>query len=175
MATTNELNLKETEAPEQEQAPPPVRKRRRKWLRWAMAVALLAAAGIVAERWISSSRTAIRYETVAIDRGTVQASVTATGTLNAVIDVLVSSQVSGNIKELYADWNSKVKKGQLVALIDPQIFQAQVEQAQAVANSARAASLTAGAQVEKAKADLAAAIATQKRPNLRWPRTAPTR
>ncbi len=162
MAATNHLDLKEIEAPGQEQAAPALRKRRPKWMKWAIAAALLAVAGVVAQRWIAGSRAAIRYETVAIARGPIQASVTATGTLNAVIDVLVSSQVSGNIKALYADWNSKVKKGQLVALIDPQIFQAQVDQAQAATNSAHAVSLTAGAQVEKAKADLAAAVATQK-------------
>jgi HlyD family secretion protein len=88
--------------------------------------------------------------------------VTATGTLNAVVDVLVSSQVSGNIQALYADWNSKVKKGQLVALIDPEILQAQVNQASATLQSAHAAVLTAQAQVEKASADFSAANAGEK-------------
>ncbi|HMD06735.1 MAG TPA: efflux RND transporter periplasmic adaptor subunit [Candidatus Acidoferrum sp.] len=105
---------------------------------------------------------AIRYDTVAIERGSIQAKVTATGTLNAVVDVLVSSQVSGNIKALYADWNSKVKKGQLVALIDPEIFQSQVDQASATLRSADAATITAQAQLEKAKADLSAANASEK-------------
>jgi multidrug efflux pump subunit AcrA (membrane-fusion protein) len=50
------------------------------------------------------------YDTVRVDRGAIQTNVTATGNLNAVVDVLVSSQVSGSIKALYADWNSKVKK-----------------------------------------------------------------
>ena len=61
------------------------------------------------------SANAIDYETVPVERGSVQASVTATGTLNAVVDVQVGSQVSGNIKALYADFNTKVTKGQLVA------------------------------------------------------------
>jgi HlyD family secretion protein len=160
--TTNQVDLELIGAPLEEAAPPPAKKRWPKWAKWALAIALLAAAGIGVERWIAGSRAAIRYETVALARGPVQSSVTATGTLNAVINVLVSSQVSGNIKALYADWNSKVKKGQLVALIDPQLFQTQVDQAQAAVNSAHAAALTAAAQVERARADLAGAAAAQK-------------
>jgi HlyD family secretion protein len=76
--------------------------------------------------------------------------------------VLVSSQVSGNIKALYADWNSKVKKGQLIGLIDPQIFQAQVDQANASFRSAHAATITAQAQLEKTKSDVSAANAAEK-------------
>ena len=112
--------------------------------------------------WRAHLQNAITYETVPVERGSIQAKVTATGNLNAVVDVLVSSQVSGNIKALYADWNSKVKKGQLVALIDPEIFQAQVDQASATFRSAHAATLTAQAQLEKAKSDLSAANASEK-------------
>jgi HlyD family secretion protein len=79
-----------------------------------------------------------------------------------VVNVLVSSQVSGNIKDLYADWNSKVKKGQLVALIDPEIFQAQVDQVSASFRSAHASTMTAQSQLEKAKADLSAVIAAER-------------
>jgi HlyD family secretion protein len=60
--------------------------------------------------WWAHLQNVIAYETVPVERGPIQAKVTATGNLNAVVDVLVSSQVSGNIKILYADWNSKVKK-----------------------------------------------------------------
>src|SRR5579859_1818917 len=135
---------------------------RPKWLKWAIAViaaVLLAAGGY---GWRVHTQNAISYETVAVERGTIQASVTATGTLNAVVYVLVGSQVSGNIKALYADFNTKVKKGQLVALIDPQIFQAQVDQAQAGLGALHSAVITAGAQVEKARADLAASAASVK-------------
>jgi len=133
-----------------------------KWTRWAIAggVALaLAAAGAI---WHAHLQNAITYETVPVERGSIQARVTATGNLNAVVDVLVSSQVSGNIKALYADWNSKVTKGQLVALIDPEIFQAEVDQANATFRSAHAASLTAEAQLEKSRSDLSAANAAEK-------------
>ena len=112
--------------------------------------------------WRAHLQNAITYETVPVERGSIQARVTATGNLNAVVDVLVSSQVSGNIKALYADWNSKVKKGQLVALIDPEIFQAQVDQANATFRSAHSATITAQAQIEKAKSDLSAANASEK-------------
>jgi HlyD family secretion protein len=76
--------------------------------------------------------------------------------------VQVGSQVSGNIKALYADFNTKVTKGQLVAQIDPQVFQTQVDQAQAALGSVHSAVITAGAQVVKAKSDLAGTIANEK-------------
>src|SRR5258706_3487198 len=71
------------------------------------------------------------YRTARVERGAIDATISATGTSNANVTVLVGSQVSGNIKALYADFNTKVKKGQLVALIDPELFQAKVNQAQA--------------------------------------------
>jgi HlyD family secretion protein len=92
------------------------------WLRWGALVGLVLALSVAGVLWRAHLQDVIMYETVAVERGSVQAKVTATGNLNAVVNVLVSSQVSGNIKDLYADWNSKVKKGQLVALIDPEIF-----------------------------------------------------
>lgn len=81
-----------------------------------------------------------QYRTQKVDRGDVLMTVTATGTLSAVTTVQVGSQVSGVISQLYADFNSHVKKGQLLAELDPTPFQAQVEQ--------RAADLT------KAQVDL---------------------
>jgi len=71
------------------------------------------------------------YRTESASRGDIQQSVTATGTVNAVTTVLVGTQVSGTIKSLFADFNSRVKKGQLIALIDPEMFEAQVAQAKA--------------------------------------------
>lgn len=135
---------------------------RSKWTRWGVVAGLALALGVGFELWRIHLSNTIVYETVPVERGAVQAKVTATGTLNAVVDVLVSSQVSGNIKALYADWNSKVKKGQLVALIDSELFQAQVDQATASMRSAHAATLAAAAQLEKTKADLTAAGASEK-------------
>ncbi|HVE72117.1 MAG TPA: efflux RND transporter periplasmic adaptor subunit [Thermoanaerobaculia bacterium] len=71
------------------------------------------------------------YKTEKVDRGTVTMTVTATGTLSAVTTVQIGSQVSGVIARLYADFNSEVKEGQLLAELDPTPFQQQVEQRQA--------------------------------------------
>jgi HlyD family secretion protein len=80
-----------------------------------------------------------------VAKGDIKATVTATGTMNAVVTVLVGTQVSGTIKTLYVDFNSPVKKGQILAQIDPATFQAQMEQA-------RANLLLAKANVEKSEA-----------------------
>jgi HlyD family secretion protein len=72
-----------------------------------------------------------KYRTEVVDRGNVAQTVSATGTLSAVTTVQVGSQVSGIIARLYADFNSQVKKGQLLAELDPTPFQQQVEQRQA--------------------------------------------
>ena len=132
------------------------------WTKWALAIGLIIVLAVIGELWRMHSQNAITYETVRLERGPVQASVTATGTLNAVVDVQVGSQVSGNIKALYADFNTKVTKGQLVALIDPELFQTQVDQAQAAMGSAQFAVLTAGAQVQKANSDLSGTVASEK-------------
>ena len=143
-------------------APQPAAKLQSRWLRWGVVAALVLALVIADVVWRARLQNAVAYETVSVERGPIQAKVTATGNLNAVVDVLVSSQVSGNIKALYADWNSKVKKGQLVALIDPEIFQAEVDQANATYRSAHSAAVTAQAQIEKVKSDLSSANATEK-------------
>src|SRR4051794_12932447 len=72
-----------------------------------------------------------QYKTEKADRGDITQTVTATGTLSAVTTAQIGSQVSGVISRLYADFNSRVKKGQLLAELDPTPFQAQVEQRQA--------------------------------------------
>jgi len=76
------------------------------------------------------------FRTEPVTRGDIQATVTATGTVNAVTTVLVGTQVSGTIKNIYVDFNSRVKKGQLIAQIDPTMLEAQV--AQEKANVAKA-------------------------------------
>src|SRR4030042_744025 len=72
-----------------------------------------------------------KFRTIRIERGEISSIVTATGTINPVITVLVGSQVSGTIKALYADFNSRVQVGEMIAQIDPAIFEAQVDQAKA--------------------------------------------
>ncbi len=78
------------------------------------------------------------YKTEKVTRGEIKSDVTATGTVNAVTTVSVGTQVSGTIKRLFADYNSPVKKGQLLAQIDPSTFQGQVDQARANLLSAQA-------------------------------------
>ncbi len=73
----------------------------------------------------------VHFNTTPVQRGRIVARVTATGTLSALVTVQVGAQVSGRIQELKADFNSIVKKGQVIAKIDPQLFQAAVEQARA--------------------------------------------
>jgi HlyD family secretion protein len=79
------------------------------------------------------------YQTASLTRGPITQAVTATGTLNPVVNVQVGSQVSGNIAKLFADFNSQVKAGQVVAQLDPALFQAAVTQAQGDLASAQAA------------------------------------
>src|SRR5881227_2009437 len=79
------------------------------------------------------------YLTATVTRGAIMQLVTATGTLNPVVNVQVGSQVSGNIAKLFADFNSQVKAGEVVAQIDPAIFQATVTQAEGDLASAKAA------------------------------------
>jgi HlyD family secretion protein len=79
------------------------------------------------------------YQTAPVTRGPITQAVTATGTLNPVVNVQVGSQVSGNIQKLFADFNSKVKAGDVVAQIDPVLFQATVTQAEGDVAAAQAA------------------------------------
>jgi HlyD family secretion protein len=79
------------------------------------------------------------YRTEPVSLGEVQQTVTATGTVNAVTTVLVGTQVSGTIKQLFVDFNSRVKKGQLIAQIDPTFFETQLAQAKANTDHAQAA------------------------------------
>src|SRR5215470_1190355 len=94
------------------------------------------------------------YRTAPATRGALSSAVSATGTLNAVITVQVGSQVSGQIKELLVDFNSQVTKNQVIARINPDLFEAQVNQAQAQLDGARAMVLNQQAVIEKTRADL---------------------
>src|SRR5437762_13996594 len=81
--------------------------------------------------YIKNKNTDVTVNTSPITRGDIIDTVGATGTLQAVTTVQVGSQVSGNISWLGADFNSIVHKGQVIARLDPSLFQAQVEQARA--------------------------------------------
>ncbi len=100
-----------------------------------------------------------KYLTVSVQRGTIERTVSATGTLQAVITVQVGSQVSGRVQHLYADFNSVVKKDQTLAIIDPANFEAQRERASAnLATSEATKSMAAANQINR-QAELASARA----------------
>jgi HlyD family secretion protein len=117
-------------------------------------VAALAGAGVWAYLYAQSRGNAPRYRTVPVERGPLVASVSATGNLNAVTTVLVGSQVSGQVRELFADFNSIVERGQVIARIDPATFEAKVNQAQADLENIQASVLNQQAQVERARAEV---------------------
>jgi len=117
---------------------------------------LLAAA---AYYFWGGSANAAQYMTARVDRGSLRNTVTATGTLQAVTTVQVGSQASGTISALYADYNSVVKKGQVVAQLDPSVSKAQVEQAQANLQQAKAALQQARAAVSNSRAGVTGARA----------------
>ena len=79
-----------------------------------------------------------QFRTAAVDNGDIEETITASGNINAVTTVQVGSQVSGTIRSILVDYNSVVRKGQVIAQIDPQLFQAAVVQARANLASARA-------------------------------------
>ena len=139
-----------------------VRSRSPRIIAGALVLALAAGAG-----WWWQARQAAQapqYRTAAIERGSLAASVSASGQVMPVTQVSVGSQVSGQIRELYADFNSEVKAGQLLAQIDPQLIEFQVRQAQADREAALSqvliaqANVLAGqAAVSRAQVDLAEA------------------
>src|SRR5437773_5504145 len=109
----------------------------KRFLPWiGLIVALLFVASVVRQ---CRTGAGANYQTATVSRGPITQLVTATGTLNPVVNVQVGSQVSGNIAKLFADFNSQVKAGQTVAQIDSMLFQAAVTQAEGDVASAQAA------------------------------------
>jgi HlyD family secretion protein len=104
--------------------------------------------------WYSANGRGPSYRTTPVERGELLSTISSTGTLNAVVTVQVGTQVSGTIQQLLVDYNSPVKKGMLIARIDPATFEAKVNQAQAELENSRASVLNQRAAVAKARADL---------------------
>ena len=125
--------------------------RRKLWLLLAAAVCALAV--LVGTRLLNRGDR-LTHLTAKVQRGEIRDVVDATGTVNAVIMVQVGSQVSGTIAKLNADFNSRVKKSDVVALIDPQLFDGALKQAVADLENAKANVLAADANVVKARATL---------------------
>lgn len=119
-------------------------------------IAIVIALGIVVFIAFREKENGLNFRTEKVSKGDIVETVTASGNVNAVTTVLVGTQVSGTIKSIYADFNSPVKQGQLIAQIDPATFEAQVEQA-------RANLLFAKANLEKADASFIDAKRTMER------------
>jgi len=110
-----------------------------------------AAAVAYAKRGSDSKVPPLKYRASVVDTGSITHTVTATGTINPVALVNVGSQVSGTVVELKADFNDRVKKGQVLLKLDPTIFNAQVGQARASVASAQASARLAQASYERNK------------------------
>lgn len=125
--------------------------------RYAILLALvLALAGAAAYYyWWQGRDNGQAYRLVKIERGSITAAVSATGTLNPVVSVQVGSQVSGQVQEINVDYNSQVKKGQLIARINPDSFTLRVNQAMADLDAARATVMTQRANIAALQAELA--------------------
>jgi len=121
------------------------------WIVLGLVVLVGGGVGIWQWRKHAAAGAAPRFETVAIDRGPITAKVTATGTLSALVTVQVGTQVSGRIKEILVDFNSPVKKGQVIARIEPALFQAAMESARANYLAAQGSIAKLEAQAENAK------------------------
>jgi HlyD family secretion protein len=122
---------------------------------WAALVVVAALAGGAAWWSSRSADEAPKYRFGKIERGPLTATVSSTGTLNPVTSVQVGTQVSGQIKELFVDFNSPVKQGQLIARIDPETLQYRVRQAEADLEAARSSLNRSRVSLANAQRDLA--------------------
>jgi HlyD family secretion protein len=151
---------RETAAPERPPSAPAAAarpRRRRHGALWAGAALLaLAAAAGGGLWWRAHHGQAMSYQTARLDRGAVARAVTASGTVNPVLTVIVGSYVSGVIQDIACDYNTPVRKGQVCATIDPRPYQMTVDQAVAALGTARA-------QLAKDEAVLMYAEATYQR------------
>src|ERR1700716_2823654 len=119
--------------------------------KWIILGVVVAVAGLLVALGLNRDTQAQHY-TAKVERGDIHDVVEATGTINSVITVQVGSQVSGTIAKLNVDFNSRVHKGDVVALIDPALLQGALLQTAADLESAKANLAVARANLEKAKA-----------------------
>lgn len=121
----------------------------------AAVVVALAAGGFGAYQYFAAAGAAPAWKFAAVESGPITASVSATGTLNPVASVQVSSQISGQLREILVDFNSTVKAGQLIAQIAPETYEHRVRQAEADLEAARATVAVQQAELYRAKVNLA--------------------
>ncbi len=130
---------------------------RRRTAKWAGLALLAALAGGLLWALRGPDAPPTDWRTVTVERGPLEAVVSATGTVNPVLSVNVGSQVSGQLAEVSADFNTEVREGQVIARIDPKTFELRVQQARADLEAARAQAGTAAAGVVAAEANTARA------------------
>jgi HlyD family secretion protein len=133
-------------------------------MRTRVIVGVIAAAAVAGGAWAvlgRSERREVPYLTAELDRGTIVQTVTTAGTLTAVTTVKVGSQVSGIIATLHADFNEPVRKGQVLATLDPTPFEAQVNQTRAQLQRARVAAIDAQAKLKRQQALFRAELASE--------------
>lgn len=119
-------------------------------------IAIIVLSALAAGLWFWKGRGGAdeqRFRTAQVEQGDIRVAISATGTLNALSTVDVGSEVSGKVTEVLADYNDRVKKGQIIARIDPSTFEAQIEQGDASIANARAGLLTANASLRNAELD----------------------
>ncbi|MFA7666903.1 MAG: efflux RND transporter periplasmic adaptor subunit [Burkholderiaceae bacterium] len=122
---------------------------------------VLAAAGLAAGwQWRDKQATRQQYRSVPVERGDIVSAVSASGTINPVGSVSVGSQLSGQLRQVFVDFNSKVQTGQVLAQIDPESFQHRLTQAEADLAAAHAQVAVQQAQLQARRADLARIEAT---------------
>ena len=126
-----------------------------RWMVYTAGAALLIVAIVTFA--IVRSQATVRYATEPVAQQTLVQSVTASGTVNPQNNISVGTQVSGTIQTIYVDYNSKVKKGQILARIDPSSFQAQLDQANAGLAQSQALAAEAGANANGAAAGIGVA------------------
>lgn len=114
-------------------------------------VAALAAGGIVTMQRLGRQRTAVRYITRPVQYTDISSTVTETGTVNPVDQIQVGTQVSGTIATLGADYNSRVKKGQVLATLDPTSFQAALEQQSAALAAAQSTAAASASSMQQSQ------------------------
>src|SRR5687768_5394441 len=121
-----------------------------------LAVLALAAVGAGGWYWYQGKTAGgeVRYRTAKVERGPITAVVVASGTLNAVTTVQVGSQISGQVKDIYADFYTAVKKDQVIARIDPSTFELRVNQARADLDAAEGAVAVARSGLAAQQAEL---------------------
>lgn len=120
-------------------------------------IAIVVLAAIAAGGWYWSQRgkadTAGAFRTTEVERGDIRVAISATGTLSAISTVVVGSQISGQVTDVLVDFNSEVKRGDVLARIDPSTYEAQIEQGNAQIASARASLAQAQATLRNAELD----------------------